>query len=123
MEQWDRVCQRILPLEKVSGDSGNLYHGSYSLLMGHEDKTYPGALIASLSIPWGDARGDEDGLGGYHLVWTRDMCNSAMALLASGDAKTPERALIYQRREAVRRSDGGLCLARRNAPGADLGRG
>jgi glucoamylase len=54
-------------------------------------------LIASLSIPWGEARGDEDGLGlgGYHLVWTRDMCSSATARLASGDARTPQRALIY----------------------------
>jgi hypothetical protein len=40
--------------------------------MGHEDKTYPCDLIASLSIPWGEAKGDED-LGVYHLVWTRDM--------------------------------------------------
>jgi glucoamylase len=43
--------------------------------MAHEDKTYTGALIASLSIPWGEYS-DEGDLG-YHLVWTRDMCNSA----------------------------------------------
>ena len=44
--------------------------GRYRLLLAHEDKTYPGALIASLSIPWGESRGDDD-IGGYHLVWTR----------------------------------------------------
>jgi len=76
-EQWNRPCKKILPLEKVSSDRGHLYHGSFSLLLAHEDKTYPGALIASLSIPWGEAKGDED-MGGYHLVWTRDMVNSAM---------------------------------------------
>ncbi|MBI3988906.1 MAG: hypothetical protein HY347_04735, partial [candidate division NC10 bacterium] len=33
MDQWNRPCRKILPLEEVSGDGGNLYHGSYSLLM------------------------------------------------------------------------------------------
>jgi glucoamylase len=92
-EQWDR-CAHQLPLEKFSGDRGNLYHSSFSLLLAHEDKSYPGALIASLSIPWGEARGDKD-QGGYHLVWTRDMVSSASALLASGESATPLRALIY----------------------------
>jgi glucoamylase len=64
------------------------------LLRAHEDKSYPGAFIASLSIPWGEAVGDED-QGGYHLVWTRDMVNSANAMLAAGDCATPIRALIY----------------------------
>ena len=48
----------------------------------------PGAMIASLSIPWGESKGDED-LGGYHLVWTRDMVNSTTGLLASGNTETP----------------------------------
>lgn len=51
-------------------------------------------MIASLSIPWGEAKGDED-LGGYHLVWTRDMVSSTTGLLASGNTETPLRALIY----------------------------
>jgi len=71
-------------LAAASGDGGRLYHSSHSLLLAHEDKTYPGAMIASLSIPWGEVKGDED-LGGYHLVWTRDMVNSASRLLASGN--------------------------------------
>ena len=93
-EQWDRTCGHQLPLAKCSFDKGNLYHSSFSLLLAHEDKSYPGALIASLSIPWGEARGDKD-QGGYHLVWTRDMVSSASALLASGESATPLRALIY----------------------------
>jgi glucoamylase len=94
-EQWHRACSASSPLQGASTDGGRLYQTSRSLLLAHEDKSYPGALIASLSIPWGEARGDDDGLGGYHLVWTRDMCNSATALLAAGYARTPERALIY----------------------------
>ena len=95
VEQWHRGCTKVAVLKDVSGDGGCLYHVSHSLLLAHEDKTYPGAMIASMSIPWGEARGDDDGLGGYHLVWTRDMCNSAQALLASGNAHTPLKALIY----------------------------
>jgi glucoamylase len=94
-QQWHRACSASTPLRGASTDGGRLYQTSRSLLLAHEDKSYPGALIASLSIPWGEARGDDDGLGGYHLVWTRDMCNSATALLAAGHARTPERALIY----------------------------
>jgi glucoamylase len=93
-EQWDRTSAHQRPLERVSSDKGNLYHSSFSLLLAHEDKSYPGALIASLSIPWGEAAGDKD-QGGYHLVWTRDMVSSASALLASGESATPLRALIY----------------------------
>src|SRR5438874_1770354 len=44
--------------------------------------------------PWGETRGDND-LGGYHLVWTRDLVQSAGALLATGQSGTPLRALIW----------------------------
>jgi len=63
-------------------------------LLAHEDKQFAGAFIASASIPWGDAMGDDD-LGGYHLVWVRDMVNSATGMLAAGDVFTPLRALVY----------------------------
>jgi glucoamylase len=94
VDQWERIASSLHCLEDVSGDQGRLYRTSRNLLHSHEDKTFAGALIASASIPWGDAMGDED-LGGYHLVWTRDMVNSATALLACGDHVTPLRALIY----------------------------
>jgi len=104
-DQWTRACHDMISLGGASGDGGHLYERSHSLLLAHEDKTYPGALIASLSIPWGDYMGDDD-LGGYHLVWTRDMVNSATALLASGNVSTPLRALIYL--AGVQRPDGGF---------------
>jgi glucoamylase len=93
-EQWDAVSAHRRPLENSSFDHGNLFHSSFSLLLAHEDKSYPGALIASLAIPWGEAKGDQD-QGGYHLVWTRDMVNSVTALLAAGDTATALRALIF----------------------------
>ena len=73
------------------------------MLLAHEDKVFQGALIASMSIPWGETKGDDD-VGGYHLVWTRDMVQSATALLASGAIDTPVRALIWL--AAIQRSDG-----------------
>jgi glucoamylase len=94
VEQWERATRSALPLDRHTGDDGKLYRRSRELLLAHEDKSYPGAMIASLSIPWGEAKSDDD-LGGYHLVWTRDMVNSVTGLLASGDTSTPLRALIY----------------------------
>lgn len=94
VRQWKAAADEFLPLEKVAGDGGALYRTSRSLLMAHEDKLYPGALIASLSIPWGEAKSDNE-LGGYHLVWTRDMVNSATGLLAAGNTDIPMHALIY----------------------------
>jgi glucoamylase len=94
MEQWGRPATHELPLARLSQDGGRLYRASRSILLAHEDKVYPGAFIASLSIPWGAAKSDDD-RGGYHLVWTRDMVHTATALLASGDTEAPRRALVY----------------------------
>ena len=105
LEQWERACRHSLPLGKFSGDGGALYHRGSELLLAHEDKTYPGALIASLSIPWGEAKSDDD-LGGYHLVWTRDMVNSVTGLAATGEVSTALRALIYL--ACAQRPDGGF---------------
>ena len=104
VRQWHRAAVR-LPLEDASQDQGLIYSISRNLLLAHEDKTFGGAIIASASIPWGDAKGDED-LGGYHLVWTRDLVQSATALLASGDAHTPLRALVYL--ACTQEQDGGF---------------
>jgi glucoamylase len=62
----------------------------------HEDKTYRGAIIASLSIPWGYAvAADKSNVGGYHLVWARDLYEAATALMVAGDRATATRALRY----------------------------
>jgi glucoamylase len=103
VKQWERTSRRFA-LGARSNDS-KLFERSVNLLLAHEDKTYPGAMIASLSIPWGEEKSDDE-LGGYHLVWTRDMVQSASALLAVGDLSTPLRALIYL--AVSQRDDGGF---------------
>jgi glucoamylase len=62
------------------------------VLRTHQDKTYPGAMVASLSVPWGDT-GDER--GGYHLVWPRDLVETAGALLALGAEQEARDTLQY----------------------------
>ncbi len=93
VEQWHRAASPH-ELATSSTDGGRLMQISHNTILAHEDKTYAGAFIASASIPWGYAMGDDD-LGGYHLVWTRDMVQSATALLACGRVETARRALVY----------------------------
>lgn len=103
VRQWARTSKRFSLAPR--SHNAKLFERSVNLLLAHEDKTYPGAMIAALSIPWGDEKSDEE-LGGYHLVWTRDLVKSVTALLAVGDASTPLRSLIYL--ALTQREDGGF---------------
>jgi glucoamylase len=109
LEQWHRTRKRLAVIDmahdKIDEQASALFARSINLLLAHEDKLYPGAMIASLSIPWGEDKGDDE-LGGYHLVWTRDMVQGASALLAAGDTTTPLRAMIYL--ALTQREDGGF---------------
>ena len=102
--QWQRAANPEW-LGAKSGDEGKLMRASHNVLLAHEDKTYSGAFVASASIPWGQAKGDDD-LGGYHLVWTRDMVQTATALLACGRMETARRALVYL--ACTQQPDGGF---------------
>src|SRR5271157_1106902 len=81
----------------------NLYRVSAGILRSHETPTFPGGVIAGLSIPWGFSKGDDD-LGGYHLVWPRDLCEAGGALLACGADTAVRRILRYLR--TIQESDG-----------------
>ena len=72
------------------------YDTAAMVLKAHEDKTYAGAMIASLSVPWGGgASANEAEVGGYHLVWSRDLYQVATAFKAFGDTASAGRALDY----------------------------
>jgi glucoamylase len=104
IDQWQRsVVDPKFDFSEDTSDSGGTYRLSRCVLLAHEDKVFQGALVASMSIPWGETKGDQD-LGGYHLVWTRDLVHSATALLATGQTGTPLRALIWL--AAIQRTDG-----------------
>ena len=93
IEQWHRAANPEW-LAARACDGGKLMRASHNVLLSHEDKKYTGAFVASASIPWGQSKGDDD-LGGYHLVWTRDMVQTAGAMIACGRAETARRALVY----------------------------
>ncbi|HTB34247.1 MAG TPA: glucan 1,4-alpha-glucosidase, partial [bacterium] len=71
-----------------------LCKASATVLRSHESSHFPGGVIASLSIPWGFSKGDGD-LGGYHLVWPRDLVESAGGLLAIGAIGDVKRVLSF----------------------------
>ncbi|HEV7858971.1 MAG TPA: glucan 1,4-alpha-glucosidase [Pyrinomonadaceae bacterium] len=105
VNDWRAYCDGLLDLSAESGDGGRTYYTSAMVLRAHEDRQHKGALCASLSIPWGEIHGDQD-IGGYHLVWPRDLCQSAGAALAIGDTQLPLRVLRYL--ASIQLPDGGM---------------
>ena len=81
----------------------NMYRVSANILRVHQTPTFPGGFIASLSIPWGFSKGDDD-MGGYHLIWPRDLCETAGGLLACGAHSEVRQILRYLR--ATQEGDG-----------------
>ena len=77
MEDWARpsICRTPRPELRREAEL------SAAVIKIHEDRTYAGAMVASLSVPWGSSRDDP---GGYHLVWTRDAVEAAFAMIAVG---------------------------------------
>ena len=88
-QHWAHWGER-LDLPDASPELTELARQSAAVLRIHEDRTYPGALVASLSTPWGN---HTDTLGGYHLVWPRDATLSAFALIAAGQIEDARRIL------------------------------
>jgi glucoamylase len=86
----------IKSLRRVDASYQHQYDMAAMVLRAHEDKTYRGAMIASLSTPWGGGKSaNEPHVGGYHLVWSRDLYQVATAFLAMGDREAADRALSY----------------------------
>jgi len=93
MSQWSNWQKKLLKLDEPLRQN-DLYRTSTAVLRTHESKDFLGGIIASLSIPWGFNKGDED-LGGYHLIWPRDLVETAGALLAAGAVTDAVRVLRY----------------------------
>lgn len=91
---WQTFQNRCVDLGHVGRSGFDLYRVSTAVLKTHQAKHLPGGMIASLSIPWGFEKGDED-LGGYHLIWPRDLVESTGGLLAAGDTTDARGVLLY----------------------------
>jgi glucoamylase len=101
---WRQVLDNVHPLTlPPADDAPDLYRTSVAVMLSHEPYRFAGGIIASLSIPWGFAKGDDD-LGGYHLVWPRDLAETAGGLIAAGQ-RFPARVVVAYL-AAVQEADG-----------------
>jgi len=90
-------------LSKVSGDEGALARASLAVLRCLEDKSHAGAFVAAPCSPWGE--NNHNGNHVYNLVWPRDLCRIATALLDAGDQPAALRA--FRHLQSRQRPDGG----------------
>lgn len=96
--QWQAYLEGLehLPsLAAEAGDGGALAYMSAINLKIMEDKTHAGALIASLSNPWGETAPADQPQTGYKAVWPRDFFQVASAFSAMGDEDTARAAYRY----------------------------
>ena len=84
---WPAQLGQLLPAEVEA-----LARRSAVVIRCHADRTFPGAIVASLSVPWGESSSSR---GGYHLVWARDLVESAGALVAIGALAEARQVLVY----------------------------
>jgi glucoamylase len=93
---WTRWHANCVPRNALPGDLPGAcleqFRISTMVLRCHRDKTYPGAMVASLSVPWGNTREER---AGYHLVWPRDLVECAGAFLAVGATHEAHNTLRY----------------------------
>jgi glucoamylase len=82
------------------------YFRSVNVVKGSEDKTFPGALVASIASPWGQAvsAGDPNNLffGSYREVFARDVYEAWTGLLLAGDVQTAADVVrfMFQRQQS-----------------------
>ena len=95
---WSAYDNSLLP---PAGFAGR-YFLSANVLKASEDKTFPGAIVASLASPWGQAvpagvasGGEPAYFGSYREVFARDLYEAFTGLLADGDLGTAQAAARF----------------------------
>ena len=90
------------------------YYLSANVIKASEDKTFPGAIVASLASPWGqavpagtDSGGEPAYFGSYREVFARDLYEAFTGLLADGDLATA-RAAVYFLFDSQQLADGSI---------------
>ena len=75
------------------------YYLSANVVKASEDKTFAGAIVASLASPWGQAisAGDPNNtyFGSYREVFARDLYEAWTGLVADGDLATARDAVTF----------------------------
>jgi glucoamylase len=78
------------------------YYLSANVIKASEDKTYPGAFVASLASPWGQSvpagdltNGEPSYFGSYREVFARDLYETFTGLMADGDIAGARAATLF----------------------------
>jgi glucoamylase len=78
------------------------YYLSANVIKSSEDKTFPGAIVASMASPWGQAvaagtavNGKPVYYGSYREVFSRDLYEAFTGLLTDGDLATARAATLF----------------------------
>ena len=96
----------IAPPSNLKGLSGSQwgrlvdeYYLSANVVKASEDKSFPGAIVASIASPWGQAvsAGDPNNLffGSYREVFARDVYEAWTGLLLDGDLQTARDVVSF----------------------------
>jgi glucoamylase len=104
---WDAYDRKLNdPPRKLPGIKGkrtdalsDSYFVNANVLKASEDKTFPGAIVASMTSPWGQAisAGDPSNtyFGSYREVFARDLYEIWTGLMADGDLATARDATLF----------------------------
>jgi glucoamylase len=87
-EEWGKC----LEIPDAPADIRREAYLSAAVLKVHQGRTFPGSIVASLSVPWGNSSNNS---GGYHLVWARDCVEAGLALLGVGQIEDARTMLSY----------------------------
>src|SRR5690242_12089944 len=102
---YDRALRR--PPASVSSRTRAMYWLSANVIKADEDKTYPGAFVASPTDPWGQSVPAATTHPGwtYREVFARDSYETFTGLLADGDLSSA-RAMVRYLFERTQQADG-----------------
>jgi glucoamylase len=85
--------------KKTVDELAGAYYVSANVIKASEDKTFPGAIAASLASPWGQAISASDPantyFGSYREVFARDLYEAWTGLVAAGDLATARDAVHF----------------------------
>ena len=109
-DSWRSYLDGVAVPDSVADDDDLLaqYRTAVMVMKAADSKRYPGAGIASPSVPWGDAvEANEPADYGYNYVWGRDLYHTFTGFEAVGDVESAIDATeyIYARQQ---REDGFL---------------
>jgi glucoamylase len=110
LKTWKRYDAGLRQPTGLPDAQQRAYWLSANVLKASVDKTFPGAIAASLSSPWGQAVSAGDLVGGkpvyfgsYREVFARDLYEAFTGLLADGDLATARDAtrFLFERQQTA----------------------